>query len=89
MRFGEKSVTDQLAYSICGTNLLFVDFYKDPGIMIDSRFKLHAQVESAVGKAGAIINNTRRSKVCRSVKFMLTLYVSHIHLIIEYRIWNI
>ena len=27
MRFSEKSVTDQVAYSIYGTNLIFVDSY--------------------------------------------------------------
>ena len=37
VRFGEKSVTDQVAYSICGTNLVFVDSYRDQGITIDSR----------------------------------------------------
>ena len=30
-RFGEKSVTDQVAYSIYGTKLFFVDSYKDLG----------------------------------------------------------
>ena len=29
MRFGEKSVIDQVASSIYGTSLLFLDWYKD------------------------------------------------------------
>ena len=44
IRFGEKSGTDQEAYSIDGTNLIFVDSYKYLGIAIDSVLKLHAHI---------------------------------------------
>ena len=91
MRFGERSGTDQVAYSIYGTNLIFVDSYKDLGVTIDSGLKFHAHVNAVIGKAGAMINNLLRSTVCRSVEFMLTLYVSHIRPIIEYGscVWNV
>ena len=91
MRFGEKSVIDQVAYSICGTNLLFVDSYKDLGIIFDSGLKFHIRINAMLGKAGLMINNLLRSTVCRCIEFMLTLYVSHICPIIEYGscVWNV
>ena len=60
MRFGEKSVTDQVTYSIYGTNLLFVDSYKDLGITIDSGLKFHTHIKVVIGKFGAMINNLLR-----------------------------
>ena len=36
MRFDEKSVTDQVFYSIYGTSLFFVESFRDLGITIDS-----------------------------------------------------
>ena len=57
MRFDEKSVTDQVAFSIFGTNLLFVDSFKDLGKIIDSGLKFHALFNVVIGKSGAIINN--------------------------------
>ena len=78
MRFGEYSVTDPVAYSIYGTNLIFIDSYKDPGITIDSGLKFHAHINAVIGIAGTLINKLLRSSVCRSVDFMLALYVSHI-----------
>ena len=72
MSFGGKSETDQVAYSIYGTSLIFVDSYEDPGITIDSELKFHAHINAMIGKAGAIINNLLRSTVCRSLEFMLT-----------------
>ena len=93
MTICEKSKTDQAAYSIYGTNLLFVDLYiiqdpytmyKDLRIMIDSGLKFHAHTNAVISRAGAIINNLLRSTVCHSVQLMLTLYLSHIRPIIEY-----
>ena len=72
LRFGEKSVTDQVAYSIYGTNLFFVDWYKDLEIAIDSGLKFHSHFNAVIGKAGSMINNLLRSTVCRSIDFMLT-----------------
>ena len=46
-RFGEKSVTDQVAYSIYGTNLFFVDSFRNIGITIDSVNKFHAYINAA------------------------------------------
>ena len=66
MMFGEKSVTDQVACSIYGTNLLFVDLYMDLRIKIDSGLSFHAHINVVIYKAGAFINNPLRSKVCRS-----------------------
>ena len=83
MRFGEKYLTYQVAYSIYGTNLLFVDSYKDLGITIDSGFKFHAYINAVIGKACATISSLLRRTVCRSIEFILTYYVSHIRPLIE------
>ena len=82
VRFCENSVIDQVAYSIHGINLPFVDSYKGLGIMIDSGLKLHAHNNAILGEAGAMINNLLRIRVLRFVELMLTLYVSHIRPII-------
>ena len=84
-------MTDQAAYSIYVTNLLFLDLFKDLGITIDSGLKLHAHINAVIGKAGAVINNLLRSTVCRSEEIKLTLYVSHIRPIKEYGscVWNV
>ena len=41
--------------------------------------------------AGSMISNLSRSTVCRSVEFMLTLWVTHVRSIIEYGscVWNV
>ena len=83
MRIGEKSGTDQAAYSNFGTNLIFVHSYKDLGITIGSGLEFHAHINTVIGKAGEIISNLLRSTVSRSVEFMLTLYGSHIRPIIK------
>ena len=91
IRYGKKSVIEQVAYSIYGTNLLFVDSYKHLRIVIDSGLNFHAHINVVIGKAGALINNLLRSTICRSFEFMLTLYVSHIRPTIEYGscVWNV
>ena len=91
MRFGEKSVTYQVAYSIYDTSLLFVDSYKDLGLRNDSGLKFHAHINVVIGEAGEMYNNLLRSTVCRSVEFILTLYVSSFRPIFEYgsSVWNV
>ena len=64
----------QVAYSIYGTDLLFVDSYKDLGIKNDSGLKFHAHIYALIGKACTMINNLLRSTVCRSIEFMLTVF---------------
>ena len=56
MRFVEKSVTEEVAFSIYGTNLFFGDSYKDLRIIIDSALKFNAYFNAVIGKAGAMIN---------------------------------
>ena len=84
-------MTDQVAHSTYCTNLLFLDSYKDLGIIIYSGLEFYAHINAVIGKAGAMINNLLQSIVCCSVEFMLTLYVSHIRPITEYKscVWNI
>ena len=64
--------------------MLFVDSYKDLGLVIDSGLKFHAHVKVVVGKAGAMIYNLPRRTVCRYVEFVLTLYISLYRPIFEY-----
>ena len=91
MRFGEKSVTDHIEYSTYGTNLLFVNSYRDLGITIDSGLKFYVHINFVIGKAGAMIDNLLGSTVCRSIEITLTLYISHIRPINVYgsHVWNV
>ena len=58
MGFGKKSVTDQVALSTHGTNLLYVDSFKNLGITTVSCLKFHAHINAVINEAGAMINNT-------------------------------
>ena len=78
-------MTDQVAYSVYGTNLLFVDSYENIETTINnSGVNFHAYIYAMIGKVGAMTINLLRSTVCCSVDFMLTLYVVHFCPIIEY-----
>ena len=60
-------------------------------MLVDSGFKFHRHVDFIVGRAGSMMNNLLRSTVCRSIGFMVTLWVTHIRPLIEYGscIWNV
>ena len=52
-------------------------------MLVDSGFKFHRHVDFIVGRAGSMMNNLLRSTVCRSIGFMVTLWVTHIRPLIE------
>ena len=92
MRFGERLHEARvLDYQISGETLRFVEVYRDLGVVVDSSLRFHRHVDIVVGKAGSMISNLLRSTVCRSVEFMLTLWVTHVRSIIEYGscVWNV
>ena len=51
-------------------------YYRDLGVMVDSGFKFHKHVDYTVGGAGSMMNNLLRSTVCRSIGFMVTLWIT-------------
>ena len=92
MRFGNRSSDEQASgYAIQEDQLSSVVVYRDLGVLVDSGFKFHRHVDFIVGRAGSMMNNLLRSTVCRSISFMVTLWVSHIRPLIEYGscIWNV
>ena len=91
MIFRKNSVTDQVAYSNYGTDLLFVDSYKVLGKMIDFELNLHAHIIDVIEEAGAVDANLLRRTVNRTVEFLLALYGPYIRPAIDYRscVWNI
>ena len=93
MRFGRRRCDDSdlPIYKINGENISLKDHTKDLGIIIDEKLRFHQHVRTVVGRAGRLIGDLLRSTVCRSPKFMLTLFVTHIRPIIEYcsSVWNV
>ena len=83
MSFGSRNIT-AYEYRISGLVLKRVHTYKDLGVITDSKLRCHEHIMVVAGKVGGLMNDLLQSTVCRSKKFMLTLFVSHIRSIIDY-----
>ena len=59
-------------------------------IQVDVRLKFNRHVDKKMGRTGYMMNNLLRSIICRSVEFMVSLWVSHPHRLAEYGscLWN-
>ena len=92
MRFGTGSPCDMpVGYSLYGQNLTQVEAHKDLGVLVDTNLKFHLHVGSLVRKANGVANQLLKATVCRSAKFMVTLFVSHIRPLLDFsaRLWNV
>ena len=91
MRFGSRNVTSSPNYSIFGTPLSSVTKFRDLGVIVDSALRFHCHIDLVVGRTSSMMINILRSTVCRTVKFMVTLWVSHLRPLIEYGscVWNV
>ena len=95
MRFGRgcaREVSeDDTRYHINGHELEFVSTYRDLGVIVDTDLRFHAHISTVVGKAGALMGDLLRSTICRSIDFMVSLFVSHIRPLLDYcsAVWNV
>lgn len=92
VRFGDRSHSpNPCEYRINGERLQFVRGYKDLGVKVDSVMRFHGHIDLVCGRVGSMISNLLRSTVCRSVEFMVSLWVSHVRPLMEYGscIWNV
>ena len=81
MHFGRGSPAEVF---VDGRELSSVQSYRDLGVIVDSSLKFHNHVRLVAGKAGGLMSELLRSTLCRSEKFMMTLYTSHIRPIMDY-----
>ena len=93
MRFGGGSdgEANRPNYKIDGRDLRVVKSYRDLGVIVDDKLRFHLHVGVVVGKAGALMGDLLRSTVCRTRRFMVTLFVTHIRPFIDYcsAVWNV
>ena len=93
MRFGRgASLVDQPSeYFIEDQALQYVQSYKDLGIIIDSSLRFHHHIRKLAAKAGGVMGDLLRSTVCRTSKFMMSIFISHIRPLVEYCscLWNV
>ena len=77
---------------IAGKLLKFVTYHRDLGVLIDSKLRFHNHVRSVFRRAEGLASEMLRSTtICRSSIFMLSLFVSHIRLIMDFcsNVWNV
>ena len=89
MRFSRSKVGWNLdrgedMYSLDGGRLSIVESHKDLGVVVDSKLKFHKHVQTVIGKTGQAMGEMLRSTICRTSKFMMSLFVSHISPILDY-----
>ena len=93
MRFGGGCIQSERGpnYTIDGVELKVVTSYKDLGVVVDRNLRFHSHIGRVVGKAGALMGNLLRSTVCRSRKFMVTLFVAHLRPFVDYcsTVWHV
>ena len=60
-------------------------------IYVDFRLKFNRYVDNEKGRTGSLMNKLLRSTVCRSVEFIVSLWVSHLLPLTEYCscLWNV
>ena len=53
-------------------------------MLVDSRLRFHEHVRDVVWKAGSLAGELLRSALCCSSEFMVSLFISHIWLIMNF-----
>ena len=93
MRFGGRNSQDGNGpiYEIDGNVLQVVSSYRDLGVIVDRDLRFHTHIGRVVGKAGALMGDLLRSTVCRSRRFMVTLFVAHLRPFMDYcsSVWHV
>ena len=58
---------------------------------MDNKLRFHAHIRSIANKSRSLVNQLLRGTVCRSRKFMITLFISHIRPLMDFsaRLWNV
>ena len=92
MRFGTAvySEGEDSGYVLGGSSLKLVRTHRDLGLLIDYSLRFHPHIAEIVRKSSGLANQLLRSTVCRSPKFMVSLFISHIRPILDYcsTVWN-
>ena len=90
MRYGCRGGMEH-HYTVQDSTIQQVHKYRDLGVIVDSTLRFHSHIDCIVGRTGSMINNLLRSTLCRSVDFMVTLWVSHVRPLIEFNscVWNV
>ena len=92
MRFGSSNYSDgaDSGYMLGGVSLKLVNTHRDLGVLVDSSLRFHPHIAEIVRKSSGLANQLIRSTVCRSPKFMVTLFISHLRPILDYcsTVWN-
>ena len=93
MRFGGGNYVDgeDSGYRLGNASLKLVRTHRDLVVVVDSSLRFHPQIAEVVRKSSGLANQLLRSTVCRSPKFMVTLFISHIRPIVDYcsTLWNL
>ena len=61
-----------------------VSSHKDLGILVDTSPRFHQHIRCIAAKASGLSANFLKSTICRSPKFMLSLFTSHIRPLLEF-----
>ena len=64
--------------------------HRDLGVLVDSNLKFHLHIREVVQKAAGLACSLLWSTVCRSLSFMLMLFVMYVRPILDYCscVWN-
>ena len=94
VRFGAQSAYEaggDSGYRLGSDRLELARSHRDLGIIVDTSLRFHLNVHAVVQKASSLLYQLLRSTVCRSPKFMVTLFVSHIRPILDYcsTVWSL
>ena len=74
------------AYYLDNTPLRFVESHSDLGVTVDCSLKFHLHIQSIASKAANLMSNILRSTLSRSHSFMLPIYKTYIHPLLEYSV---
>ena len=92
MPFGSGNYVDgeDSGYVLGGVSLKLVKTHRDLGVLVDSSLRFHPHIAETVRKSSGLANQLLRSTVCRSPKFMVTIFISHLRPILDYcsTVWN-
>ena len=85
MCFGKLILNVNISdYHIDCVPLKYEHVYQNLVIYVDVKLKFHRYVDNRVGRIGSMMSNLLRSTICRSIEFMVSLWVSHLRPLIEY-----